>query len=519
MPLDETSGTTAVDISGQSNNGTLYNGPVWTTGAIGGGLRLDGTNDYLSRSSVQGLPSGNTPHTVAGWIKVNALPSNRAWIALLGSAGTGSHHWLINSSGGTAFGAWAGGQVSPSLPVGVWKHVAITFDGVTLTGYVDGVAFNSKPATFNLQGGNPLSIGKMILSGENYFNGVVDDMRVYDRALDAAEVAALAANQPPAVSISAPASGSSFNYPANITLTANATDSDGSIAKVEYYNGATLIGSATTAPYGVSWSPSLIGNYTLKARAIDNLGTSTLSSSVAVTIAKSPSAPVLTWALDEGSNTVARDTSGFANDGTLSNGPVWTGGRIGSAVAFDGVNDYLYRTSIQGLPTGNTPHTIAAWVKVNALPSGRAWILLLGNEATGAHHWTLGSTGGTGFGAWAGPQVSPALPVGQWKHVAITFNGSTVTGYVNGTVIGTARQLQSAGHAIDDCPGAPGREILQRRGRRRAHLRPRLECRRSSGNCRRRQCPAHRQPDLTCQRQHLLRAGIGHLERRRRGQR
>ena len=57
------------------------------------------------------------------------------------------------------------------------------------------------------------------------------------------------ANVPPTVSLTAPVTGASFTAPATINLTATAADSDGTVSKVEFYNGATLLGTATTAPY------------------------------------------------------------------------------------------------------------------------------------------------------------------------------------------------------------------------------------------------------------------------------
>jgi hypothetical protein len=188
--LDDGSGTAASDSSGNGNNGTLANSPTWTTGKVGGALSFNGSNQYVSLANAGNLAKGNAAHTVAAWIKVNALPSYRAWILQLGNEGSGSHHWLINSSGGTQFGVWNGNQAQPGLPVGQWKHVAIVFDGTTLKSYVDGVLSQSTAATFNLQG-TPLSAAQAH-NGENAFNGVMDDVRVYGRALSAAEVAALA---------------------------------------------------------------------------------------------------------------------------------------------------------------------------------------------------------------------------------------------------------------------------------------------------------------------------------------
>ncbi|HVR83634.1 MAG TPA: LamG-like jellyroll fold domain-containing protein [Planctomycetota bacterium] len=157
-------------------------------------LSFNGSTDFANIAALTGLAAGNTPHSIAAWVKVKALPANRAWILLLGSPTNGAHHWLINSSGGTQFGVWGGGQVQPALTVGVWQHVAMTFDGTTLSGYLNGAPLASNPtaaATYNLQG-IPFEIAQAQI-GENDFNGLLDDVRLYDRPLTAAEVQALAA--------------------------------------------------------------------------------------------------------------------------------------------------------------------------------------------------------------------------------------------------------------------------------------------------------------------------------------
>lgn len=71
-------------------------------------------------------------------------------------------------------------------------------------------------------------------------------------------------------------------------LSANASDSDGSIAAVEFYNGATLIGSTPTAPYAFTWSNVSVGNYSVRARAVDNQGGATYSNTLAVNVIVPP---------------------------------------------------------------------------------------------------------------------------------------------------------------------------------------------------------------------------------------
>jgi len=97
------------------------------------------------------------------------------------------------------------------------------------------------------------------------------------------------------VSLTGPADGAQITSPDSFILTADAADADGSIAKVEFYNGATLLGTATTAPYSHTWIHVPVGNYSLTAIATDNLGGQTSSSAIGVTaIANVPPAVSLT---------------------------------------------------------------------------------------------------------------------------------------------------------------------------------------------------------------------------------
>jgi len=91
-------------------------------------------------------------------------------------------------------------------------------------------------------------------------------------------------NVPPTVSLTAPANGSSYIAPASVAMSATAADSDGTVTKVEFYQGAVLLGTATTAPYGYTWANVLVGSYSLHAKAYDNLGAVTDSAAVSVTV-------------------------------------------------------------------------------------------------------------------------------------------------------------------------------------------------------------------------------------------
>jgi hypothetical protein len=90
-------------------------------------------------------------------------------------------------------------------------------------------------------------------------------------------------NNPPTVSLTAPANGATVNVGTNLVLVANAADADGLITKVEFYNGATLISTSTATPYTATLTASIAGVYNLTARAYDNAGGITTSTNVAVT--------------------------------------------------------------------------------------------------------------------------------------------------------------------------------------------------------------------------------------------
>lgn len=100
-------------------------------------------------------------------------------------------------------------------------------------------------------------------------------------------------NVAPSVSLTSPSNNSSYTAPANIPLAASASDSDGTVARVDFYAGSSLIGSDATSPYGTTWSGVPAGTYTLVAKATDNSGAVTTSNAVSVTVTTPPSTATL----------------------------------------------------------------------------------------------------------------------------------------------------------------------------------------------------------------------------------
>ncbi|MFJ2030582.1 glycoside hydrolase family 48 protein [Streptosporangium sp. NPDC087985] len=100
-------------------------------------------------------------------------------------------------------------------------------------------------------------------------------------------------NQPPTVGITSPAAGAIFTAPATVNIAANAADSDGTVTKVEFFNGTTLLGTDTTAPYTYSWTNVAAGDYSLTARATDDKGATTTSAPVGISVQANAAPAVL----------------------------------------------------------------------------------------------------------------------------------------------------------------------------------------------------------------------------------
>ena len=91
-------------------------------------------------------------------------------------------------------------------------------------------------------------------------------------------------NIAPTVSIISPANNASYNAPASVSISATASDVDGTVSKVEFYNGAILLGIDATSPYTYTWSGVAVGTYSITAKATDNAGATKTSAAVTVKV-------------------------------------------------------------------------------------------------------------------------------------------------------------------------------------------------------------------------------------------
>jgi len=199
--FDEGSGLVVMDSSTNGNNGTLTNGTAWATGWSSNALRFDGVNDYVE---VPNSPSlGITGDiTLAAWVKRGALGDYGGIVAKT----DGNNIWdydLYFDSGPDNLHFWSDSQ-SPQNTISTgavsdtdWHHVAATRSGETVTFYVDG----APAGTADISGesaDNPVPV-RIGTDGPGYgaasmFKGLIDDVRIYNRALSQAEIRALYPN-------------------------------------------------------------------------------------------------------------------------------------------------------------------------------------------------------------------------------------------------------------------------------------------------------------------------------------
>ncbi|MGB7220840.1 MAG: LamG-like jellyroll fold domain-containing protein, partial [Vicinamibacterales bacterium] len=187
--FNEGAGTTTADSSGSANNGTITSATWTTAGKFGSALRFNGTSALVTVPNSSSLAL-TTRMTVEAWVMPAVAPSG--WRTILHKnvdrfylfAGSETN---MPATGGT-FTAGNQNTVGPSaLAVNVWTHLAGTFDGTTVRLYVNGAQVASQPQTTPLT----TSTGSLQIGGSGYgeyFDGWIDELRIYNVALTAAQI-------------------------------------------------------------------------------------------------------------------------------------------------------------------------------------------------------------------------------------------------------------------------------------------------------------------------------------------
>ena len=419
-----------VGATGAAGSTSYSNGTFTVTGA---GADVWGTADALQYAYRTLTGDGTIVARVVSIQNVNAWTKAGVMIRNSVSAGAAQGFQLVAASAtkGVPFQRrTADGSTSVSTSGSqntAPRWVKLVRAGNLISGYESPDGSN-----WTLVGSDNFTMGTTVLVGLGVSSHVAGTLATATFDNVSVTTSAPPANTPPAVSLTSPASGATYNAPATIALAASATDSDGTIGKVDFYSGATLIGTSTSSPFQMTWSNVPAGTYSLTAKATDNAGAATTSAAVSVTVTTAPSnnLPAGWQQADIGAVPIpgnATYTSGtFSVNG--SGADVW-----GTADAFH----YAY-TTLNGDGTiiarvASIPQGINNWVKAGvmireSLAAGSTHAFMLASAAKGMAFQRRPQTNGGSVNT-AGTLSTPP----RW--VKLQRNGNLFSAYesANGT--------------------------------------------------------------------------------------
>ena len=427
------------DASGFANHAAAFGGPTFVTGVLNQALNLNGTSQYAAAPDHASLDVTNAL-TLATWVKPT-LEATQNLISKSTNGGVGGFELCLAATS-SAFPHKAFFRLN-QVPSGdtyrvnsttlysdhlnTWIHLAATYDGATMKLYVNGALESSLPAAITVNSNAlPLGLGAQVDAGNagtRFFAGAMDDSRVYNRALTAGEIAALAAATTHTITASAGTGGSIVPSGAvvvsdgasqafTITPASCHTIADvlvdglsvGAVAGYTFTNVTadhTIAASfAATPPYTVtasagpngSISPSGAvpvacgasqlftispsGGYHVADVLVDGGSVGAVTSytltnvqaphTIAASFAPDVPVPDLVgrWRMDEGSGTLVADDSPNGLDGTAAGSPTWVPGVQGPwALSFtNGTSQYVSVPDATPLDI-TSAITLAAWIR------------------------------------------------------------------------------------------------------------------------------------------------------------
>jgi len=441
--LSEGSGTATADLSGAGHNGTLINGPAWSSGKYGNGLSFDGVNDYIELADPGSFNFGTADFTIEAWVQRTGGLGGHGREILSKTPPTswtsGSKEFYFNDANRLAFGSFDTPEVASSATITDtnWHHVAVTFQASTkqVKLYIDGVQDGA--GNLNLQpdgSGRVARVGAVGISPTQYFAGKLDEIRIYQRVLTASEIQADMANQ-----IGPPAPSPTF------TLTVNNGTGSGS-----YTNGTVVAITANAPPSGQvfdQWTGATVANPFASSTTLTMPGSNT---TVTATYKAAPP-PTFTLTVNNGSG------SGSYTNGTIvviaANAPPsgqvfdqWTGATV--------ANPFASSTTLT-MPGSNT--TVTATYKAAPPPT----FTLTVNGGSGSGSYTNGTVvsisanappPGQVFDQWIGATVANPLAVST--TLTMPASNTTVTAtYKANTAVAAYPFSEGSGVTTADVTG------------------------------------------------------------------
>lgn len=191
--FNDRSGIRLYDRSGRANHGLLVNAPTWNAGRRGSALTFNGTNQYVNCGSAASL-FPTAAMTIAAWLLVPTFTGAKVAVGNRGNinqnsgfelqVGSGTNWRLFFYISGVGFKASL--AFTPIFDVRV--HYAGTFDGSTIIGYLNGVSTSIAQTGTIAQSNEMFAIGRDGAKSGDYYSGIVEDARMYNRALTSSEI-------------------------------------------------------------------------------------------------------------------------------------------------------------------------------------------------------------------------------------------------------------------------------------------------------------------------------------------
>ena len=433
--LDEQDGTAATDSAGD-NDGKLVGDPAWrpTDGKVGGALEFDGDGDYVEIAD--GSDFDITQQiTVAAWTKVNAF--DKSWQAIVTK---GDNSWRLQRdqetdglefacSGATVpHSRWGDVHGTVNVNDGQWRHTVGVYDGDKLYLYVDGALDASVAATGKINLNDyPVLIGENAQMPGRFWNGLIDDVRIYNYALSQDEISALcqfnASNpQPPDEGAVRPSAELKLSW----------RPGAGAVSHKVYFGTSShelsLLATVEAPSFDQLPPPQRNTEYYWRVDEVQQNGPVIAGPVWTFNTGKL----IRWWKLDGNPN----DSCPSGKDGTVQGDPQWVNGRIGGALRLDGTDDYVETGDTTNLPVW----TIAVWVNSPAAPVSAGPSGPVHRDSNYQINWDhqdgnfRGAAGVEVRGTWYAASFGN-LQADTWYHLAATYDGENLKAYKDGVLV------------------------------------------------------------------------------------